>query len=88
MGDARVNMATVPRRTGHAYPVRRTVPGVLRDSGVAGFTVATPRRTAVRWVQTFVGTVWTALWGAGFLESAFSRPASRSRPSRGFLHEG
>ena len=33
-------------------PVRRTVPGVLRDSGVAGFTVATPRHIAVTWMQT------------------------------------
>ena len=50
MGDARVSMATVLRRTGHAYPVRRTVPGVLRDSGVAGFTVAMPHHIAVVWM--------------------------------------
>ena len=26
--------------------------------------------------------------GAGFLESAFSRPTPQSRPSRDFLHDG
>ena len=52
VGGVMVNMATVPRRTGHAYFVRRIVPGVLRDSGVAGFTVATPRHIAIMWMQT------------------------------------
>ena len=50
--DIRVNVATVPHRTGHGHPVWRTVPGMLRDSGVAGFTVATPRHIAVMWMQT------------------------------------
>ena len=49
-----------------AAPYGALWPRLLRDSGVAGFTVATPRLIAVMWVQTL--RVWF-------------RPPARSRPS-------
>ena len=59
-------------------------PGVLRDSGVEGCTVATPRFVTVMWVQPLRVQSWLAsgsrsscgrllgvgTLGAGFLESA------------------
>src|SRR4051812_14480561 len=68
-------MATMPRQTGQSYPVRCTVPGVLRVSGVAGSTVATPPSHRRYVVAGLEGTILTAPW----------EPASWSRPSRGRL---
>src|SRR4051812_24907754 len=68
-------MATAPRRTGQGSPVRRTVPGMLRVSGVAGF-YCSHAPSHRRYVDAdFEGTILTALW----------EPASWSRPSRGRL---
>src|SRR3954466_5068824 len=88
-------MATVPHRTGQGYPVRRTVPGVLRVSGVAGFTVATPCPITVMWLRTSrvrsLPCRGSRLLGVGLLEAgppaAFfvkveAGPPSDSRPEK------
>ena len=80
-----VNMATVPRRTGMADPYDALWPCVLRDSGVAAFTVATPGLVTIMWVLSWRVQSWplagsrpscgrhrgVGLLMVGFLESAF-----------------
>ena len=76
MGDIEANMATVPRRTGDGWPVRRPV--AMPGLGFGGTGLCCGHAPSYRrYVGTFlVGAVLAGFWEptffmAGFRESAF-----------------
>ena len=93
VGDIEANMATVPRRTGDGWPVRRPV--AMPASGFGGSGLYCGHAPSYRrYVDAvLVGVVLAGFWESalfmvGFWESVVLGPASRSRPSRSFLGEG
>ena len=93
MGGVKVNVATVPRRTGDGRPVRRPV--ATPASGVGGSGLYYGHNPSYRRYEgsVLVGAILVgfrepAFFVAGFWESVFLGPASRSRPSRIFLGGG
>ena len=93
MGDIEANMATVPRRTGDGWPVRRPVAmpaSGFRGSGLyCGHTPSYRRYVGTGLVGLVSAGFWeSALFMAGFWESVLLGPASWSRPPRSFLGEG
>ena len=93
VGDIEANMATVPRRTGDGWPVRRPVAmpvPVFGGSGLyCGHTPSYRRYVGTVLVGAVLAGFWeSAFFMAGFWESVLLGPASWSRPSRIFLGEG
>ena len=86
-------MATVPRRTGDGWPVRRPVAMPVPGFGGSGLYCG-HAPSYRRYVDTvLVGAVLAGFWEpaffmAGFWESVLLGPSSWSRPSRSFLWEG
>ena len=75
-----VNMATVPHQMGEGRPYGVLWLSVLWDSRVAGFAVATPRLSAVMWVQILRARSGPPaeggrLLGVGLLVAGFMEPA-------------
>ena len=66
VGDIEANMATVPRRTGNGWPVRRPV--VMPVLGFGGSGLYCGHAPSYR---RYVGTVLVGAVLAGFWESAF-----------------
>ena len=88
-----VNMATVPRRTGDARPVRRTVampvPGFGGSGLYCGHAPSYHRYVDAVLVGAVLAGFWeSAFFMAGFWESVLLGPASWSRLSRIFLGGG
>ena len=83
MGDIEANMATVPRRTGDGWPVRRPV-----AMPVPGFGGSGPYCDHAPSYHRYVDTVLVGAVLAGFWESVLLGPASWRRPPRSFLGEG
>ena len=86
-------MATVPRRTGDGWPVRRPVampiPGFGGSGLYCGHTPSYRRYVGTVLVGAVLAGFWeSAFFMAGFWESVLLGPASWSRPSRSFLWEG
>ena len=93
MGDIEANMATVPCRAGDGWPVRRPVatpaPGIGGSGLYCGHTPSYRRyEGSVSLGAILAGFREPAFFVAGFRESVFLGPASRSRPSRIFLGGG
>ena len=93
VGDIKANTATVPRRTGDGWPVRRPVampvPGFGGSGLYCGHAPSYHRYVGVVLVgAVLAGFGGLAIFMAGFWESALLGPASWSRPSRSFLREG
>ena len=93
VGDIEVDMATVPRRTGDGWPVRRPV--AMPVSGFGGSWLYCGHAPSYhRYVDAvLVGAVLAGSWEsaffmAGFWESVLLGPASWSLRSRSFLGEG
>ena len=88
VGDIEANMATVPRRTGDGWPVRRPVAMPVPGFGGSGLYCGhTPSYR--RYVGAVLAGFWeSAFFMAGFWESVLLGPAPWSRPSRIFLGEG
>ena len=77
VGDIEANMATVPRRTGDGWPVRRPmampVPGFGGSGLYCGHTPSYRRYGGTVLVGAVLAGFWeSALFMAGFLESATS----------------
>ena len=93
VGDIGANMATVPRRTGDGWPVRRPVAMPVPGFGGSGLYCG-HAPSYRRYVGTvLVGAVLAGFWEpaffmAGFWESVLSGPAPWSRLSRIFLGGG
>ena len=90
VGNVTVNMATVPRRTGDGWPVRRPVamPALgFGGSGLyCGHAPSYHRYVGAALVGAVLAGFWeSAFFMAGFWESVLLGPASWSRPSRSFL---
>ena len=83
VGDIEVNMATVPRRTGDGWPVRRPVAMPVPGFGGSGLYCGHAPS-----YHCYVDAVLVGAVLAGFWESVLLGPASWSRPSRSFLGEG
>ena len=93
VGDIEANMATVPRRTGDGWPVRRPVampvPGFGGSGLYCGHAPSYRRYVGTVLVGAVLAGFWeSAFFMAGFWESVLLGPASWSRPSRSFLGEG
>ena len=93
VGDIEANMATVPRRTGDGWPVRRPVampvPGFGGSGLYCGHAPSYHRYVDAVLVGAVLAGFWeSAFFMAGFWESVLLGPASWSRPSRSFLGEG
>ena len=103
VGDIEANMATVSRRTGNGWPVRRPVAIPASRFGGSGLyhghapsyhhyvdAVLVDAVLAGFWESALcMAGFWeSALFMVGFWESVLSGPASWSRPSRSFLGEG
>ena len=80
VGDIEVNMATVPRRTGDGWPVRRPV--AMLASGFGGSGLYCGHAPSY---HRYVDAVLVGVVLAGFWESAFLGPAPWSRLSHIFL---
>ena len=93
VGDVEVNTATVPRRTGDGWPVRRPVAMPVPGFGGSGLYYG-HAPSYRRYVGTvLVGAVLAGFWEpaffmAGFWESVPLGPAPWSRLSRIFLGGG
>ena len=86
-------MATVPRRTGDGWPVRRPVampvPGFGGSGLYCGHAPSYHRYVDAVLVGAVLAGFWeSAFFMAGFWESVLLGPASWSRPSRIFLGGG
>ena len=93
VGDIEANTATVPRRTGDGWPVRRPVampvPGFGGSGLYCGHAPSYHRYVGTVLVGAVLAGFWeSAFFMAGFWESVLLGPASWSRPSRSFLREG
>ena len=93
VGDIEANTATVPRRTGDGWPVRRPVampvPGFGGSGLYCGHAPSYHRYVGTVLVGTVLAGFWeSAFFMAGFWESVLLGPASWSRPCRSFLREG
>ena len=93
VGDIEANTATVPRRTGDGWPVRRPVampvPGFGGSGLYCGHAPSYHRYVGIVLVgAVLAGFLESAFFMAGFWESVLLEPASWSRPSRSYLGEG
>ena len=87
VGDIEANMATVPRRTGEGWPVRRPVAIPVPGFGGSGLYCG-HAPSYHRYVDAVLaGFRESAFFMAGFWESVLLGPAPWSRPSRIFLGE-
>ena len=93
MGDVGANMATVPRRTGEGWRVRRPVampvPGFGGSGLYCGHAPSYHHYVGTVLVRAVLAGFWeSAFFMAGFWESVLLGPASWSRLSRIFLGGG